>query len=537
MSKRPLALSLLLGLLLLTGLLGCRRGNTPATPLSAVSSLPPAQILPIPTNVPLPNAPSREEQIRLIMESQKKRVLGRVSALDDIARVSETIRPIVAQAVLQPAAQTLLQQMAQDQGVDLLTMQNRWIDIQEADLLLEAGGIPDAISVSKAVGVAQWLTSTGQGAGLKIAGSDSSKLTDLIAFREAELAWAHHLSRPDAKRDAPNTPNLTTEQAKAKIPILQQEIETYKAQRKALDERFDPQKAIFTQTLYLLKLYTRFPSPDWIFQAYHGGEGGVTKLLRLGLGSRRHGNSTDAIRTGNLGNRLTYEDYYLDLNPVQQRPALLYLLGRSDHHRYYWWKIRVAAEVLKAYRERRTELAQDWRNLYPGRSRDVLWYPTAHQNADPNRVLPLRAETEAVFQLVKNRYEQIGGTEKLTPVGLDLTAVERAKQKQAWLQKHPPKPSQNALPPFQNAAASSFLPPGLPSLDFDYHGTGIAVDMAVPRNPAQRALLEHALSQFADQGVLSYLLEKEYGTSRFHLLPNPRHADILRVLNTILSPR
>lgn len=469
------------------------------------------------------------------MESQKKRVLGRTEAMEDIARVSDTIRPILMQAVQQPTAQALLKEIAQEQGTELTTLQAQWIDLQEADLLLEAGGRPDAVSSSKAVGVAQWLASTGRSAGLKVDSAQSTRLGEQIAQKSILLGWATYLAEPTSLHTLPNAPRWTQEQAKKYLLDLKTEIATLDEVRSRVDERYDREKAIFAQTLYLLKLYRRFPSFDWVFQAYHGGEGGVNRLLKLGLGSRWNGSSADAIRAGRLGGKLTYEDYYLDLDPLRQQPALAYLMGRSDHHRYYWWKIRVAQEVLKAYRENREALVQEWSNLYPGRSRDVLWYPAAHKNADPKRASPLKPETLGVLELIRQEFIKADGTVALTPYGVTLSSEDRAKLKTGWLKKHPAKPPamRPEMPPVP--PVPSVLPEGLPPLTFDYHGTGVVVDISLPQNAIQRSLLEYALSQLADQGVLAYSLEKEFGTSHFHITPNPRHADALRAITVNAS--
>ena len=502
-NRAKIALSVLFGVLIGGGGVGCRKGTIPPSVVS------PPQI-PVVTNAPLPENPTPAERIRLIQESLEKRVLGRVEAMEDIERVSTTLRPTVEQSVLQAEVQPILEQMAQKQGIPLDVMRRELVDLQEADLLLEAGGRPDATSSAQAVGVAQWLASTAQGVGLRVDRAESRRLTAQIIAKQQEKAWLLYQSQPISMPNLPGSLPLTTDQAKAKLPLVEAEIELMRQFRRAIDERYDPQKAIFAQTRYLLSLYAKFPSPDWIFQAYHGGEGGVRKLLRL-YGDGQAGETPPS-----------FESLYLSLNPKEHLPALLYLYGRSDHHRYYWWKIRAAQKVLRAFREDRGELTRYWQTFLPGRSREVQWHPKAH--TEPV-VTTLRPETASLLRKIDRLYHEIGGKEALAPLELSLSPNERKSRLQEWRKQHPVPSSNQPLPPFP----SPYKPPteGLPAFDFDYHNTGIVFDLAQPRNRTERTLLEYALSNYADLGVLAYSLEKEASPPRYHILPNPRHTQAL----------
>jgi hypothetical protein len=430
--------------------------------------------------------------------------------MEDIERVSTTLRPIVEQSALQPEIQPILEQMAQARSISLDAMRGEWIDLQEADLLLEAGGRPDATSSAQAVGVAQWLASTAQGVGLRVNLAESRRLTAQIATKQNEQAWLLYQSQPKSTPNLPGSLPLSAEQAKAKLPLVESEIETLRLQRRAIDERYDPQKAIFAQTRHLMSMYKKFPSPDWIFQAYHGGEGGVRKLQNL-FGGQQQGETPPS-----------YESLYWSLTPKEHLPALLYLYGRSDHHRYYWWKIQVAREVLRAFREDRAELTRRWQALLPGRSREVLWYPKAQ--TEPI-VTMLRPEAQSLLNKIDHLYHEIGGKESLAPLELSLSPEKRKIRQQEWRRKHPKPSAKLLLPPLP----SPYKPPteGLPAFDFDYHNTGVVFDLAQSRNRTERTLLEYALSTYADLGVLAYSLEKEANPPRYHILPNPRHTQAL----------
>ncbi|HHX39858.1 MAG TPA: lytic transglycosylase domain-containing protein, partial [Armatimonadetes bacterium] len=107
---------------------------------------------------------ARLSPAELLIEGQRKGVMGRKQSLRDVRRVVETIAPLVAQSVEQEAIQADLQALAGGRPVaELREELRRW---QEADLLLESGGDPEAVSAAGAVGVAQWLADTARRAGL-----------------------------------------------------------------------------------------------------------------------------------------------------------------------------------------------------------------------------------------------------------------------------------------------------------------------------------------------------------------------------------
>jgi hypothetical protein len=138
------------------------------------------------------------------------------------------------------------------------------------------------------------------------------------------IAWREYLLRPDADFNAPGAPRISRAQAAGELPALRAELEQLRAKRRRVDARYDPRRAVFAQTRYLLGLYRRFPSLDWVFQAYHGGENGVRRTLRFYLGPRWPGSAALAIRQGGAGGRpLRFEDLYFGTTPRAAPAAFL----------------------------------------------------------------------------------------------------------------------------------------------------------------------------------------------------------------------
>src|SRR5207253_9023278 len=87
---------------------------------------------------------------------------------------------------------------------------------------------------------------------------------------------------------------------------------------------------------------------------------------------------------------LSFEDLYFGTTPRSHPDAYSYLYGRSDYHRYYWWKILMAERAIALYRKDPQEFRREWAALRPGQRLEVAWYPNAaevsfHSVADLER--------------------------------------------------------------------------------------------------------------------------------------------------------
>ncbi len=532
---------------------GCRHSAAPAPPPVVKRHYPS-----VPTNVPLPGRLSREERTTLLLAGLHKRIRGRLASLPDIERIVKEIAPLVEAAAEQAEVQPIFAQIAAGKGSTSEEAKARWIALQEADLLLESGGEADSVSVSDAVGVAQWLAGTGRGVGLKVDLPASRRLTQEIEALRLRIAWIDYLQRPDADPNAQGSPHLTASDF-AQRATLQQAMESLRQRRRTVDARYDPAQAIAAQTRYLLRLYRRFPSEDWLFQAYHGGEAGVARTLKFYLGARWPGTAAQAIRTGHNGERLSFEEVYFTTSPLSHPEAFRYLYGRSDDHRRYWWKIRASQEAIAAYREDPAAFHTEWLGYFPGRPTDAFWYPNAPETSfgetsalqrawAEKRLLPVLSDatlqirpepldpTQAglysglapsslgLLHLVAKTYRATSSTLPLTVGDLTLTTPLAIRAREVA----PPKPLK---PPFWPPSPERLHPPGDgPPPDFDFHTTGIAFDILRPTDEKQRKALEYALDSLEDRRILAYADAKDHNERRYHIVPNPAHADALRHL-------
>ncbi|MEO7714592.1 MAG: hypothetical protein ABIY70_00190 [Capsulimonas sp.] len=490
----------------------------------------------------LPIDLTRDQLTQSILDGLRKPVMGRMPSLGDVARVADQCGPIIAEATLQPETQAGLDQMAQDEGITREDARERWVHLQEADLLLESGGDPDALSGAGAAGVAQWMPGKGGHGVFPTDLPASRRLTSSIDTLKRRIAWVEYWSQTpeNARAPAPASvgPALTSAQAAAQLPVLRARLTALREQRRRLDPRYDPRRAIFAQTNYLLNLYPRFPGGDWLFQAYHGGEAGVQRTLKKYLASEWPGSAAAAIRYGDAGSRLSFEQVYLTSEPRRHAAAFSYLYGRGDDHRHYWWKLRAAQEAIALYRRDPAEFRRQWEALMPGRSTDALWYgatlaipntaalTAATERGEltslsgvpgvvlsrPAQPIVARPEARGALALVAGVYQHVGGNLPLT-----LGDAALSQQDAVWLAANAPSPAQ-AGPP-----EPDIRPGGGPLANFNAHTTGVVFDLERPSDRNARKILEYALGYWKDRQVLWWKEERDDGVRRYHVAPNPAY--------------
>jgi hypothetical protein len=213
-------------------------------------------------------------------------------------------------------------------------------DTLEAIVFLESGGRPDVTAgddLQSAAGLTQILAQTGTALlGLKVDVEKSQRLTGAIA-RSRSL-----------KR-----------------------IARLKAQRRRVDERFDPRKALEATTRYLEfardNLHGR---PDLAVESYHMGVGNLQRALKA------YGNEN-----------VPYAQLYFDSTPLRHARAWRILSSLGDDSSTYLWRIGAAKDIMKLYRDDPKKLEQQ----------DALQdWPSAEHVLRPPQATPAFANDEAL---------------------------------------------------------------------------------------------------------------------------------------------
>jgi len=573
-NRKALALGTLGALLTVTAFGVGRQLGRPAVPAQGdpAGGALPGEAVQAAERLP-PDAGLQSSSAESVIVAQRKRIMGRLRSLEHVRRVATTIRPQVDRAIEDPSIQADLRALAQSAGMSLEKYKTYFKGKQEADLLLESGGDPNARSVSDAIGVAQFMVGTGQRCGLRVDIAASNALSRKINALESQIAWLQAQPADWARAVPPAlagvVPAVTAGNASADASMIPAEStatspgiwsrdqwlayrngqrESLVAKRRQVDHRFDPARAVAAQTRYLVRLTRRYGGVDWALQAYHGGEAGASKTMSLFTGS---GSRTLLASRGtpysSLGNRrwLPYTELYQRVSPSATPAAFSYLFGRSDDHRYYWWKVLMAERALDLYRKDAQEFERQWRELQPGLNADAAFYPepSALQFADNTALaegyrsgalvsLPptagalglrtvnlaalapesttlqkgLRPEGMGALLRLAQIYRSNGGQEPLSV----LSMVQSSAYRQLWDSRYPDRP----------------LPPGVPR-DPEFHTTGVTFDVRTPSRDWDRKVLEYSLGQLYDGLKISWRKENEAGSQRYHVVTNPKFKDEL----------
>jgi hypothetical protein len=407
--------------------------------------------------------------------------------------------------------------------------------------MLESGGDAIARSVADAIGVAQFMVGTGRRCGLRVDLAASNRLSRKIWDLERDITALE--AKPDGwTKPVPASLDPSGQWGRDQWLVYRRgQRESLVAKRRRVDHRFDPEKAILAQTRYLVSLTRRYGGVDWALQAYHGGEGGASRTMRLfSAGPTPRLASRSGFTLGGWGGRwLPYSELYARVTPRATPAAFGYLFGRSDDHRYYWWKVLMAERALNLYRQNPQEFERQWQALKPGYNIDYVWYPgpeavafrddaalaAAYASgalvALPRNAGALGLRTEnlaslsptsayyhkglrpeamgALLRLV-HQYRSHGGKEPLTALSL----VQSAQYRTLWNARYPDKP----------------LPAGVPR-DPEFHTSGFSFDLKTPSRDWDRKVLEFSLGRLYDSLRVSWRKETDGGSRRYHVVVNP----------------
>ncbi len=199
-------------------------------------------------------------------------------------------------------------------------------DIVEAMVFLESGGRSEVIAGSDPVaasGLTQILAETGQNfLGMKVDLDRSRALTVRIEAAESRgnIAQARRL----------------------------------RAQRRVIDERFDPAKALAGTVRYLAAARERLGRDDLAVVSYHMGIGNLTDVLQAYTGAPEDVYVPDLVEEEDL----TWTKIFFDTAPDRLSIAHELLAQLGDDSPTYYWRVLAAREIMRLYREDSEELGE-----------------------------------------------------------------------------------------------------------------------------------------------------------------------------------
>ena len=187
-------------------------------------------------------------------------------------------------------------------------------DTIEAIVFLESAGRPDARASDDpegAVGLTQILAETGSGLlGMRVDGRAGARLTRAIGRAE--------------------------QRGRAR------EAERLRARRRAVDERYDPAKALRGTARYLTFAEGELGRDDLAVASYHMGVGNLQGVLAA------FGADEDT----------PYAEVFFDSSPLRHEKAWTRLAALGDDSSTYLWRVEAAREIMRLSREDPAELAR-----------------------------------------------------------------------------------------------------------------------------------------------------------------------------------
>lgn len=212
-------------------------------------------------------------------------------------------------------------------------------DTLEAIVFLESAGRPDARAsddLRSAVGLTQILAQTA---------------TDLLGLK-VDVAASERLTRRLARTTSPRR--------RAAL----------RAQRRRVDERFDPRRALEATTRYLAFAEDRLGRDDLAVVSYHMGVGNLQRALAA------YGDDD-----------VPYAQLFFDSTPVRHAAAWRILAALGDDSSTYLWRVRAAAAIMAQHRDDPAALA---------RRAELHAWPSAEQVLRPPATTPRFADAAAL---------------------------------------------------------------------------------------------------------------------------------------------
>jgi Transglycosylase SLT domain len=225
-----------------------------------------------------------------------------------------------------------IEQAADEAGVDP--------NLIEGMVLLESAGRPDARAsddLEGAVGLTQILAETA---------------TNLLGM-EVDVRRSERLTRTLGRARGPR------------------QAARLRAQRAAVDERFDPAASLAATGRYLSLAMDEFGREDLAVVSYHMGIGNLQTVL------------------GAYGDEeASYAQLFFDATPDRHPRAYRILTGLGDDSKTYLWRVLASSEIMRLYRGDRAELGRLARLHAAAPSNELVLHPPGETSEADLRPFP-----------------------------------------------------------------------------------------------------------------------------------------------------
>jgi hypothetical protein len=201
-------------------------------------------------------------------------------------------------------------------------------DLVEAIVFLESAGRPDVI------------------AGGSQDPSAAAGLTQIVASTATDFL--------EMQVDLEESRRLTAEIAAARERGQRERVSRLTAQRRQVDDRFDPDKALRGTVRYLLEAERRLGRLDLAVTSYHMGIGNLSRAIRAYAGAGADVDVAALVRQEDV----SYARLYFGTSPVVGAAAWRALTELEDDSSNYYWKLLASQEILRLARTQPDRLAE-----------------------------------------------------------------------------------------------------------------------------------------------------------------------------------
>jgi hypothetical protein len=181
-----------------------------------------------------------------------------------------------------------------------------------------------------------------------IAGDDpvnAAGLTQIVAGTATDFL--------DMKVDLEASRRLTRQLDAARSRGDQAAVDRVRAERRAVDGRFEPAEALAGTVRYLTEAERVFGRDDLAVVSYHMGIGNLASVLRAYTDR-----AEDPIESVVRDDDLDYAKVYFDSSPKRHRAAWELLASFGDDSQTYYWRVLAARAIMDLYRRDPTRLEQ-----------------------------------------------------------------------------------------------------------------------------------------------------------------------------------
>lgn len=218
-------------------------------------------------------------------------------------------------------------------------------DVLEAMVFLESAGRPEVI-----------------------AGADPERASGLTQIL-AETA-RNFLGMPV---DLARSRVLTNEIAAARERGDTERARQLRAERRAIDARFDPEQALAGTIRYLVEARRRVGRDDLAVVSYHMGIGNLTNVMRAYAGVGSDVPIPELVADEDL----SWARVYFDSTPLHHPRAYELLARLGDESPTYYWRVLAAEEIMQLFRDDPARLRElDALQTAKGSAEEVLHPPS-----------------------------------------------------------------------------------------------------------------------------------------------------------------